>query len=305
MREIRFAAFVMTYERPEVLLKTIQSLREQTFPPEKILIIDNSISKTTELLLNKHQLSNLEYFRVGYNSGPAGASKIGLKKLTGLGYDWIYWGDDDNPPRNNSVFEHLFVGIKELQDKGVNLGIFGGKGGHFNTFSGRIQSLSNKELKESKYVEVDSVPGGHTMLVNSEVIKAGAIPDEKLFFGFEEFDFCLQVINKGFKNYVDARSWLNVRKNENLIQDNYRWSGKSFGSRETLKREFYSTRNLLCIFFKNGFVFPFLILLLKSLGKMFLGFRFGMDYGKKMFRIQLLALRAFFLKEFGMYGTLY
>ena len=125
MREIRFAAFVMTYERPEVLLKTIQSLREQTFPPEKILIIDNSISKTTELLLNKHQLSNLEYFRVGYNSGPAGASKIGLNKLTELGYDWIYWGDDDDPPRNNLVFEHLFNGIKELQDKGVNLGIFG------------------------------------------------------------------------------------------------------------------------------------------------------------------------------------
>ena len=280
-------------------------MKRPPFPPEKILIIDNSISKTTELLLNKHQLSNLEYFRVGYNSGPAGASKIGLKKLTELGYDWIYWGDDDNPPRNNSVFEHLFVGIKELQDKGVNLGIFGGKGGHFNTFSGRIQSLSNKELKESKYVEVDSVPGGHTMLVNSEVIKAGAIPDEKLFFGFEEFDFCLQVINKGFKNYVDARSWLNVRKNENLIQDNYRWTGKSFGSRETLKREFYSTRNLLSIFFKNGFVFAFLILLIKSLGKMFLGFRYGTDYGTKMFRIQFLALRAFFLNEFGMFSKLY
>ena len=79
MCKIRFAAFVMTYERPEVLLKTIQNLREQTFPPELILIVDNSISRTTEILLNKHKFSNLEYFKVGYNSGPAGASKIGLK----------------------------------------------------------------------------------------------------------------------------------------------------------------------------------------------------------------------------------
>ena len=165
--------------------------------------------------------------------------------------------------------------------------------------------MSNKELKDSEYVEVDSIPGGHTMLVNSEVIRTGALPDEKLFFGFEEFDFCLKVKKKGFKNYVDAQSWLIVRKGSNLVQDNYRWTGKSFGSQETLKREFYSTRNLLNIFFKNGFIIPFLILLLKSLGKMFLGFRFGTAYGKKMFRIQFLALRAFFLKKYGMYGKLY
>jgi len=288
-----------------VLLKTIDNLREQTFPPELILIIDNSISRKTEILLKKQSLNNLEYIRVGYNSGPAGASKIGLEKLTELGYDWIYWGDDDNTPRDNSVFENLFEGIKELQDKRVNLGIFGGKGGHFNKFNGRIQSLSNKELKESKYVEVDSVPGGHTMLVNSEVIKAGALPDEKLFFGFEEFDFCLKVKNKGFKNYVDTQSWLNVRKKSNLVQDNYRWTGKSFGSEENLKREFYSVRNLLSIFFKNGFIFPFLILIFKIFGKMFLGFWYGTNYGNKMFRIQFLALRAFFLKEFGMYRKLY
>lgn len=302
MRKIRFAAFVMTYERPEVLLKTIHNLREQTFPPELILIVDNSISRSTEILLNKYQFSNLDYFRVGYNSGPAGASKIGLENLTVLGYDWIYWGDDDDPPRDNSVFEHLFQGIKELQDNGEKLGIFGGKGGHFNKFSGKIQSLSNKELKACKFVEVDSVPGGHTLLVNSEVIKAGALPDEKLFFGFEEFDFCLQVKNKGFKNYVDAQSWLKVRKNANLVQDNYRWTGKSFGSEESLKREFYSTRNLLNIFFKNRFLFPFLNLLLKSIGKMFVGFRYGPSYGKKMCRIQFMAICAFFLRDFRILG---
>jgi GT2 family glycosyltransferase len=302
MKELRFAAFVMTYERPEILLKTIYKLREQTFPPEFIVVVDNSISRKIEILLNKNHFSNLEYIRVGYNSGPAGASKIGLKKLTELGYDWIYWGDDDNPPRDNTVFEHLFEGIKELQNKGVKIGIFGGKGGQFNKFSGRIQSLSNKELKQSKYLAVDSVPGGHTMLVNSEVIKAGALPDENLFFGFEEFDFCLQVINRGFKNYVDTQSWLKVRRNANLVQDNYRWTSKSFGNAEILKREFYSTRNLLSIFLKNRFLFPLLILMLKSLAKMFLGYRYGTDYGNKMFRIQFLALRAFFLKDFRIPG---
>ena len=302
MEGIRFAAFVMTYERPEVLLLTINNLRQQTFPPERILVVDNSISRQTEILLKKNHFINLEYIRVGYNSGPAGASKIGLTKLTELGYNWIYWGDDDNPPRDYMVFEHLFSGVKELQDKGVKLGVFGGKGGYFNKFTGRIQSLSNKDLKRGKFVEVDSVPGGHTMLVNSEVIKSGVLPDEKLFFGFEEFDFCLKLKNNGFKIFVDTQSWLNARKKNNTTLDNYRWKSSSFGNEELIDREFLSTRNLLNIFFKNKFLFPFLILIMKSIGKMFLGFVHGTNYGAKMFQIQFKAMCAFFLKDFRIKG---
>ncbi len=305
MKKLRFAAFVMTYERPEVLLKTIHKLREQTFPPELILVVDNSISRKTEILLNKYPLSNLEYIRVGYNSGPAGASKIGLEKLTELGYDWIYWGDDDDPPRDNSVFEKMIEGIKELTGNGIKLGIFSGKGGYFNKFTGRIKSLTNEELKKADFLEVDFVPGGHTLFVNSDIIKAGLLPDEKLFFGFEDLDLCLKVKNSSFKIYIDSKSWLKVRYRDKIFKESYRWKSRSFGKKETLKREFYSTRNLLSIFLKNQYYFAFTVLFLKSLGKMCLGFRYGTDYGNKMFRIQFLALRSFFLKKFGMYGKIY
>ncbi len=302
MEKLKFAAFVMTYERPEILLKTIKKLKAQSFPPELIMVVDNSITQETESLLINENLSNLKYFRVGYNSGPAGASKIGLKTLSDLGYHWIYWGDDDNPPRDNSVFEHLFEGIAILQNNGINLGVFGGKGGKFNKFSGRIKSLSNKELKQNDYVAVDSVPGGHTMLVNSKVVKAGALPNENLFFGFEEFDFCLKVKNRGFKIFVDSKSWLQVRKNASLDTDNYRWKDSSFGNKETLNREYYSTRNLLCIFKRNGLIIPLLILISKSIGKMVLGFRYGYNYGTNMMQIQYAALRAFFIKDFTILG---
>ena len=305
MKEIRFAAFVMTYERPEVLLKTIDNLREQTFPPELILIIDNSISRKTEILLQKQSLNNLEYIRVGYNSGPAGASKIGLEKLTELGYDWIYWGDDDNPPRDNLVFEKMIQNIKELTGNGIKLGVFSGKGGYFNKFTGRIKSLTNFELKKAAFLEVDFVPGGHTLFVNSEIVKAGLLPDEKLFFGFEDLDLCFKIKNSPFKIYIDSQSWLKVRYKDNFVKDSYRWNNRSFGKKETLQREFYSKRNLLLIFFKNRYYFAFALLFIKSVGKMFLGYRYGRDYGNKMFHIQFNALRAFFLKEYGMNGKLY
>jgi len=304
MREIRFAAFVMTYERPEVLLKTIHNLREQTFPPELILIVDNSISRKTEILLNKYHLSNLEYIRVGYNSGPAGASKIGLKKLTELGYDWIYWGDDDNPPRDTWVFQQMFQKIINLENTGTKIGIFGGKGGNLGK-TGRISSLTNKELKDKEVVAVDMVPGGQTMLVNADVVKAGILPEEKLFFAFEDLDFCLKTKAGGFEIYVDAETWYKVRKSYNNIDDNYKYKGSSFGKKERLLRDYYSTRSLLFIFYNNKLYSAFLFQLLKNIVKSIVGFRYGMSYGRKNFKFQKNAMVDFFRNNYSFIEALH
>ena len=228
MEKFSFAAFIMTYERPEVLQKTIAKLQNQSLPPELILVVDNSETTRTEELVKSLNSENIEYFRVGYNAGPAGAAKIGLQKLTAKGFDWIYWGDDDDPPRDEQVLQKLFEGITNLTRKGVKLGIFGGKGGSLNKLTGRISSLSNQELQEASFVEVDSVPGGQDMLVNSEVIKAGILPDKKLFFGFEEFDFCLKVKSAGFSIYIDAANWLETRRNSGLTAKTLSLAGSFF-----------------------------------------------------------------------------
>ncbi|NJW53426.1 glycosyltransferase family 2 protein [Salinimicrobium oceani] len=294
----RFAAFVMTYERPDILINTLRQLQGQSLPPEIIIVVDNSDSNETSQLLDTLNFEKVNYLRVGYNSGPAGAAKIGLEKLTAMGYQWIYWGDDDDPPASEQDFEILFGGIEILQRKGVKLGIFGGKGGRLNRLTGRISSLSNKELKEAPYLDVDLVPGGQNMLVNAEVVKAGILPDERLFFGFEELDFCLKVKSAGFKIYIDADNWFRTRVRSGNVAKNYRWRDHSFGNREYLQREFYSTRNLLQIYYRHKFFFAFFYFLLKSIAKMVLGYRFGRNYGKKMFLSQWKALKAFVQQDF-------
>src|SRR5690349_18373259 len=92
---VRFAGFIMTYERPGIILDTIGRVLAQTRPPEKLLIVDNSESSETKKLIEHLNDNRIQYFAVGYNAGPAGAAKIGLQKLAEGGFDWIYWGDDD------------------------------------------------------------------------------------------------------------------------------------------------------------------------------------------------------------------
>ncbi|MDT0644586.1 glycosyltransferase [Zunongwangia sp. F363] len=299
MKNSGFAAFIITYERTEILLKTISAIKNQTFPPAYLLIIDNSLSNYTEKALQEYISDSFEYYRVGYNSGPAGGANIGLEKLTNLGYDWIYWGDDNNPPRDLNVFQEMFEALQDFEAAKENPGILGGKGGDLNKLTGRLRSLSNKKLLEKKFAEVDVIPGGHTMIVNSRVIAAGCLPDEKLFFGFEEMDFCLKVKKAGFNLFVDSQTWLKIRRRDSHFEENYRWKDSGFGKKEAIKRDYYSSRNLLDIFYKNKMFPAFAILLLKCLGKSLLSFRFGWNYGKAMAKAQFSAVIHFFSGKFG------
>lgn len=290
----------MTYERSEILKSTIQNLKNQSFPPEYILIIDNSETENTENLIKKLEDPNLGYYRVGYNSGPAGAAKFGLEKLVSQGFEWIYWGDDDNPPKNNTFFEHLFSKMERHSNElEYPIGVIGGRGGNLNRITGRIRSLNNKQLKKASLVGVDYVPGGHTMIVNSQVVKNKILPDEKLFFGFEELDFCLRVQNKGFSIVTDTEEWIKDHVKAGKLSPEYRWKGSSFGNPDTLWRSYYSTRNLLLLYKDNNFPLAFTSLFFKTVLKSVAGFRHGLSYGKQNFRVQWQAIIDFLLGDFG------
>lgn len=289
----------MTYERPDILRETVKKLREQTFPPAYIVVIDNSKSQRTAEVVNELKGFDLDYHRVGHNSGPAGAAKRGLELLMSKGYDWIYWGDDDDPPENRFIFEIFFQKIKDAEENKPPVGVFGGRGGYFNKVTGRIKSLSNADLKKTKVVAVDTVPGGHSMLVKAEVVKQGVLPYEKLFFAFEDFDFCLKLKKAGYAALVDTEYWLKDNYRHGNFSENYRWKGTSFGSRESFWRDYYSTRNLLYIFLRERYFSAFAVHFFKTLIKAFFGFRFGWKYGRKNLQIQWLALIDFIMGRFG------
>jgi glycosyltransferase involved in cell wall biosynthesis len=272
----KFAAFIMTYERPEILLQTVSILQSQSFPPEKILIVDNSESDATKIAIQNLQQSDLEYFKVGYNSGPAGAAKIGLQKLTAEGYQWIYWGDDDDPPKFSDSFERL-LGLAHKY-KHLNIGILGMVGQHFNSTIGTIQRVKDKELREKDLVTVESIAGGQTMIVNSAVVRSGVLPDENLYFGFEELDFCLRTKQAGFELVVSTELFLRAREKYGRL--NYRPPFYIQNKKGNWNRNYYSTRNILFILKRNRLYMALGYHFFKNLFKMIYAFRFGFKYGK-------------------------
>jgi GT2 family glycosyltransferase len=281
MFDYKFAAFIMTYERPLILKETIRKIFEQTFIPSKILVVDNSESKETETLINSLNRPEVVYHRVGFNSGPAGAAKIGLEILTDEGYDWIYWGDDDDPPFFSDTFEILFQLIDEKRTQ--NPGIVGAVGQYFNVSTGEIKRVEDAILKMQPCLGVDSIAGGQCMIVNAEVLKKGTVPDERLFFGFEELDFCLRVQTAGFSLLVSTDLFLRLREKYGRLN----YQRPLYTEKSNLTRQYYSTRNLLLILKKNKLYKAYAYQLIKNTAKLFYGFKYGIDYGKRNFAFVL------------------
>jgi GT2 family glycosyltransferase len=208
---ICLGGFIITHYRPKILLETIQILFKQTQPLELFWIIDNSDNLDIHHAIASLLDSRLRYHRMGYNAGPAGAAMQGLKLCADSGLDWIYWGDDNDPPQYTDTFEKLL----SIKDDNPYCGILGAVGHFFDHKKGEFKRIQTRLLERKKSIEVESIAGNMNMLVHRDVINAGVFPDPDLFFGFEELDFCLKAKRRGFTMLVHYGLFLALRAKHN------------------------------------------------------------------------------------------
>ena len=286
-----FAGFIITYNRPDILKRSIEKIFAQTFPPEKIWIIDNSEGSDTKDLIQSLDHYPLAYIQMGYNAGPAGAAAKGLEILGDAGYDWIYWGDDNDPPFRLDCFERL-LNIKNIVP---NTGVLGTVGHFFDLNSGVVNRTSNEQLHQDKFLKVDFVAGGMCMIVNGDLARNGVLPNPDLFFGFEELDFCLKVKQQGFEVVVDSGLFLQARE----ASDRMGFIKPKYIKKDNLSREYYSLRNLLMIADSLGSSMMKLRLLVRWSLKMVYGYRFGFSYGNQNFKMIKMAFWHYLIKKSG------
>ncbi|WP_276373573.1 glycosyltransferase [Chryseolinea sp. H1M3-3] len=286
-----FAGFIMTYERPDILASTIHKIFEQSLAPEKLIIVDNSESHLTRNLIEQMNDPRLEYVAVGYNAGPAGAAKIGLSKLISEGYDWIYWGDDDDPPRITHAFEILLSIPDKINEE--KIGALGLTGNRFDIGTAVFTKIPNAELKG--IVEVDSIAGNNTFIISGKAARRCDLPNPELFFGLEELDYCLSLRKGGFKLFVDGDTYYALRERaKKHIRDTpvSDFTRLSFDIRSNnLWREYYSIRNLIFLMSKKCNNSPVaMLVIIKSLVKGLISFRRGIKFGFVYSRLTMFAI---------------
>lgn len=288
------SAFIITYKRVDIAKNTIQDYFQQSVIPDKLIIIDNDPDQSAQVLIDHLPHLPLEYHSMGFNAGPAGAAAAGLRILSGAGYNYILWIDDDDPPYFEDVVERLI----QVMDTHPDCGCTGVVGQYFNLKSGLIRRVPNVELEGEGSIEVQNIAGNMIKLVNGDLIRKHTIvPEEKLFFGFEELDFDLQIQKTGYRLWVEKDLYRKHRQLHNRTG----WAVQR-GKRKSealMKRDYYSSRNLLRILYREKLIQAFISTLFRIVYKSITGFRYGPTYGMKHLWYQFMATLHFLLNRYG------
>jgi GT2 family glycosyltransferase len=291
MSNKRFAAFVVTFNRAEILMDTLHKMFTQTLPPEKVVIVDNGATDETKKKLDE-LYPQVHYVKMGYNAGPAGGDKVGLEILAKEGYHWIFWGDDNDPPPTPDTFEKLVTLGESYGEKCGQVGMVGCR---FNKYTGLMQRIKSEELRKTDYIEVDTVGGGQCKIVNGRSVLKGIITEEKLFFGFEDLDFDLTQQEAGYKILVHSGLYLAARDRWDRHEVPKTVARKKDES--ILWRDYYSIRNALFIMKKHRLHLAWLSFLTVSVGKSLLSYKHGMRYGTLVTRNTFKAVRDYGLNR--------
>lgn len=105
---MKVAAVVVTFNRREMLEKTLAGLENLTRPVDKLFIIDNaSTDETPHYLATRSYQGEHRVIRTHQNTGGAGGFTLGIEEAYKEGYDAFWLMDDDTVPQSESLAELL------------------------------------------------------------------------------------------------------------------------------------------------------------------------------------------------------
>ena len=240
-RDPSVGAFVVTWNRPEELRRTLEALERQTWPPDAIFVVDNGDDDAAAQVAREVGHGEIACRRTGDNLGPAGGVAFGMRWLADLGFDWILVNDDDNPPWRGDILERLRLLIRRHGDD-PELGAVARSGLRWDWRRGRAINVPDGELHGD--VAFDVTGTGLQFVVRRDVIEKVGTYHEDLFFSREDELFCLRMVRSGWSLLADGELWAESRDAK----------ARQFGPSGTLRRHlgqspawigYYATRNYI------------------------------------------------------------
>ncbi len=240
---------VVTYNRADLLRRTLTALAASTRAAEKVYVVDNASTDHTAQVLAESRLPGLEVIRLSENTGGAGGFRTGVEAATAAGLDRIWLIDDDVVPAPDCLAvlmaadeDCLMVVREDLSGALVEKAAL--------TFDLRRWWIAKPKtaMVETRYgtrenmparVPVENVAFEGFMLRRSVVEQIG-LPDDSFFIFYDDVDYAIRARKAGHTIWALRDAVLVRQLDFNQQHDLAGWKG------------YYMYRNLFAVHFRHG-----------------------------------------------------
>jgi GT2 family glycosyltransferase len=203
---MKLSVVIPTYNRKEILRRSIGAYLSQSIPPSEILVVDDGSSDGTAEVPSHHPGSGLikvRYFRQD-NRGPGAARNVGIREAAG---QLILFTDDDIIPAVNMVAEHLAWHEKHPEPSNAMCGRVTWspeiKVTPFMKWYGERGLVDYRGLGSGTRLDVHHFWSGHLSFKTNYLRQAGFYDEDFKNYGWEDFELGYRLLKRGLQLFFD------------------------------------------------------------------------------------------------------
>ena len=264
---MKICTVVVTFNRYELLTECLDSLLNQTYKNNDILLVDNaSTDGTNKKIIEDGYLNNKEiiYKRLEKNSGGAGGFYFGVKYALENNYDYVWLMDDDAEPELNALeflvnnldgTKYCAYAPKTLIGTRENhiLSTYGHRAifDYKNCLPAFQKDIDLKEYeKQSCEIEMASFVG---ILIPLSSVKKIGLPEERFFIHHDDTEYSLRLVTLGKILMInDSKIYHKEKRQEEKVERQFLGFKKNRIKFERLWLKYFGLRNSIFIALKYG-----------------------------------------------------
>lgn len=213
---------IVLYNPEEAVVENIKKIK--AISSQVVVVVnycDERVLSTVELIDGVHIIRNLD------NIGLAKALNTGIKKSIELGAEYVALFDQDSIPIGNDFFNEMILVFRN-NPQVASIG----------PLIDDEKSDSVLDKKELIYLNTIITSGSLTPI---SVFEKVGLMDETLFIDYIDYEWCLRVIEKGYKVCQTSKSRLKHNMGDVFVK--FLWMKKPYHKNKL--RQYYIVRNQL------------------------------------------------------------
>jgi GT2 family glycosyltransferase len=192
MNQTLITVLIVTWNRREDVLETIRSLYEQTYKNFEIIVVDNGSVDSTATAIRKAYPAVI-IVELDRNTGVSAGRNAGIVVAKG---EIILCLDSDASPANETISNIVCKFKSEPQIGVINSKIVDAHTRRIGS-AGWVYSAYDLADQDSEFLSYSFSEGGAA--IRREVFDKVGLFWERLFFGYEGFEFSLRVLDAGYQ----------------------------------------------------------------------------------------------------------